>query len=359
MVQWMGRLPGVAWLRRRAHAEGRENAEAVLEALPAWLHELGMPERVPPRVRVALRRWHWADVYTSTLRFFWIFAGFLWVLEVARLTVHQIQGWRDILVLPDPMDVDILWKDISKDTLWDTCWDLLMAISAVVYVWGILALITLPAWMSWMSLRGLPAGPFVRARTRRRYALVECAVEAIFHCAAAHGAGGEYRMTALRRAAIALEQVHRELGRAHRSWATSPWRSHRRHLLKTHTGRVVAALQKTEALIDEDSQQALKDLGAMLLKIAARYTDGQVGKLLDPAELDGLEPVANREPVRLAVAAIAVAAAGAGIAFLDLPGGAETYLVGGIGAGIVALLYGRRAHRGLDVLDAVRGVQRP
>lgn len=55
------------------------------------------------------------------------------------------------------------------------------------------------------------------------------------------------------------------------------------------------------------------------------------------------------------VAALLIAGAAVGITFVDLPAGADTYVMGACGIFVLTLLYGRRVQQFLDLLSTLRG----
>ncbi|MEU4504118.1 hypothetical protein [Streptomyces sp. NPDC024089] len=282
-----------------------------------------------------------------------------WSLVVARAAVKGYQNWSGFQSKP--------WKDFWTD--FTGMRPLVFGGAAFIVGFQVIAaalfvtlIVAFPALAGWRVFRGsssvLPIR-YTRSEEVSRYLLVSRIQEAIAACSDAYAAGGERKVHALLHVSKTVQKVAHEVTVGRRAWGTASTRSHRQRALKEHAGLVVAALYKAESRIDRDPDDALKDLARMMLTIADRYTAGKVGVLLDEEQLAGLVPVADREPWRIAGTALVVAGVGAGIALLDLPGAAETYLVGGAGAATVALLYGRRAHRGLEVLDAVRGIQRP
>jgi hypothetical protein len=133
----------------------------------------------------------------------------------------------------------------------------------------------------------------------------------------------------------------------------------RRGELKQHTALVAAALERAAREFDKDPDRAARELCAMTALILDRYLDCRFGALLDEDQLTGLEPVRNRETLRLILAATLTAAAAVGIGFLNPPAAAVPLLIGVAGLLFFSLAYGHRTGRSLDYLDALRGVQRP
>ncbi|MEU2272013.1 hypothetical protein ABZ568_37400 [Streptomyces olindensis] len=136
-----------------------------------------------------------------------------------------------------------------------------------------------------------------------------------------------------------------------------PARSHRRHELKAHARLVVSQLRNAESRIDSEGDAALTPLATLLMKIGSRFIEGRIGALLDEEDFEAeLTPVRDWEPLRLAAAAVLIAGCAVGVSLLSLPEGVATYVIGGCGVAIIALLYGRRVHNLLGLLDTIRGV---
>jgi hypothetical protein len=138
-------------------------------------------------------------------------------------------------------------------------------------------------------------------------------------------------------------------------------RSNRRGKLREHHLKVIAALQEKEAAIDVDVRAALPDLAETLVRIVDAYSDGKIGQLLPASEIDhvALAEVAKGEHFKMLAIAILLGGCGILVAFLDLPDTATTSLIGAIGITTASMVYGRKARQAMDVLDSVRGIQRP
>ncbi|WP_274564781.1 hypothetical protein [Streptomyces spiramyceticus] len=106
--------------------------------------------------------------------------------------------------------------------------------------------------------------------------------QAISACAAAYAAGGEQQGPALRRASRRLGAVTQGLRAAHRHRSSVPRLSHRRKALRAHERQVVAVLRNAEARLDSEPQQALRELGELLLTIADRYCQAGSGHSWTP-----------------------------------------------------------------------------
>ncbi|MFH9003710.1 hypothetical protein ACH4E5_10780 [Streptomyces afghaniensis] len=198
-----------------------------------------------------------------------------------------------------------------------------------------------------------------KTRVRNRYLLVDRARKVVRACARAkRHPDGKRAATAKRSVGVALNALAREVAVAYRREGAVAFRwSHRRQALKGHAGKVVAALREAEMELDTDLRKAVSEISDLALTVAERYSQGMVGALLDEERLAGLEPVTDREPYRIAGIALLVGASGAAIAFLDLPATAETYLIGGVGLALATLLYRGGSTRAMEIVEVVRGGQ--
>ncbi|MFJ8799996.1 hypothetical protein [Streptomyces sp. NPDC102487] len=116
-------------------------------------------------------------------------------------------------------------------------------------------------------------------------------------------------------------------------------RRHQRVNLKNHAGRVVAALRAQSERVDADPENALRDLGCMLVRIGDRLAEGRVGALLDEAELEGLDPVRDHDVLTTIAAATGVALAAIFVAAFRLPAELATPLTTALGITILVTLY--------------------
>ena len=114
-------------------------------------------------------------------------------------------------------------------------------------------------------------------------------------------------------------------------------------------------------MIDKDCRLALPALAETLLRIANSYSSGKIGELLPAAEVESLTPARSRdlEPFKMMLTALMLSGSALLVTLLDLPDAAITSLIGAMGIIAVSLVYGANARRGLEVLDSVRGIQRP
>ncbi|MFJ9869647.1 hypothetical protein [Streptomyces sp. NPDC101165] len=135
--------------------------------------------------------------------------------------------------------------------------------------------------------------------------------------------------------------------------ATSTPLRHQRVELKNHAGRVIAALRAAAARVDADPEAGLRELGLMLVRIGDRLAEGRVGALLDEGELEGYEPVRDREVLRTVAAALLIAAAAVGVALLHLPAEVAGPLTTVTGIIVLVTLY--KKARGAETVALLLG----
>ncbi|MFC9113374.1 hypothetical protein ACFTWN_08545 [Streptomyces sp. NPDC057092] len=202
-----------------------------------------------------------------------------------------------------------------------------------------------------------------RSYTRRRiltqYQLVGSLLVGVIYAARVQHLPRDRKAHGVRDLSNHLKSVYRDLGRLVISHGSVPIRSHRKSVLKEHHARVVAAIQKVEAKVDVDVVGGSRELAEILLHVANRYADGKVGELLPAEVLDDVHPVRNWEPVKMIATAVLLGGLTVAAVLMKIPEAALTPVVGVAGILAVSLVYGRNARSGLDILDSVRGIQRP
>ncbi|MFF4081071.1 hypothetical protein ACFYZN_16945 [Streptomyces sp. NPDC001777] len=128
-----------------------------------------------------------------------------------------------------------------------------------------------------------------------------------------------------------------------------------------HAERVVGALRAMESRrkSDADTGRVLEETRAMLLKISCRYEEGLTLRLLDPEDLEGVEPAVRREWLRRILVVVAVAGLIAATKFGELSGEVLASLVVPVVL-ITGTLAGRGRIDSIELIDAMRGrSQRP
>lgn len=136
-------------------------------------------------------------------------------------------------------------------------------------------------------------------------------------------------------------------------------RRSRRRELKDHAAKVAGVLRAMEARQDRDADTAkvFHDTAVMVLKVAQRYAEGRTLALLDPADLEGVEPVVSREWLRLVALSAIVTSVTAGALLAGLPDAALVPLTGAVSLIAWAALYGGRMVTA-DLVDVMRGQSR-
>jgi len=306
------------------------------------------------RLRVAIRaRHHAAPPVLVTIEIFTAFVAVLWVDAISTTWVKG-ELWSPLAPFAqEPVDGWVALRSGHFDSVSETLGTSILVPCVGMAIFLLLWVVPLVLAFATSAGRGWSLSKSTRLATRFR--CISATANAISVCARVRRARWHKQPKELRRLARALSRVEDEVMRLHRTSGRLPVRSHRRQLLKTHAGLVVAALRRAEARIDSDGVAALAPLASLLATVAERVADGRIGALLDEQHLSGdLTPARDLEPVRLAAAAVLVAACAVGVALLPLPGDADAYVIGGCGIVILAVLYGRRVHQFLDVLGVIK-----
>ncbi|MFD7292323.1 hypothetical protein ACFV9W_03460 [Streptomyces sp. NPDC059897] len=262
------------------------------------------------------------------------------------------------------------WQDTklrdSFTELVTALWDAPPLAFAVLFPW----LITFPAMMAALSLM-LIVGPAwlgialalgridhrpVRGAARlARSEPVRRLFEGVERCGALRACGHASAGRTMRRLSKEQRGIESVVLGLHRVDGRTSWRGPRRRALKRHAQLVAAALRRAEELIDVDRQAGATELARLYVKIAERYTQARLGALLDEEELEDLQPVRDWEPVRLAAAAVLIAAAALAVTLAGLPDAAVVYVIGACAVLVLVILYGRRVHSAVRILELLRG----
>lgn len=339
-------------MRRRSRASKRKTAERAISHLEADLRALGLPQASRP-IRVGLRARH--DGH-GTRPWLFFLSGLVLVNWIGAIADNVVNGTIPNTYLKIAANSTHRWRGWNGDSGNFTTAVLrptgIAVFGMTLYLTFLLAPIILPL----AAARG-DAWSLSRAtRMWRRFEPVHLIARSISACVRVRSASWRRRPRELRRLARTLSVMETEIMRVHRSSGHLPMRSHRRHELRRHAGLVVAALRRAEARIDEEGTAAIPGLASLLMTVADRIAVGRIGALLDPHDLPSdLTPVRDWEPFRLAVAAVLITASGVGVGLLNLPDGADAYVVGGSGIVVLTLLYGRRAQQLLDLVSTIRG----
>ncbi|WP_435613915.1 hypothetical protein [Streptomyces tendae] len=341
-------------MRGKLRALSRKAGDEAIAKLNGDLEMLGLPP-ASRRLRVAVRARHYASptvlaaielpalllavLWSDAIATTWAKGG-LWS-PMAPFAQVPIDGWEAL-------------RTGHFDTFSETLGIAILAPCVAAAIFLLFWVMPLVLAIATFTGRGWSLSKSTRMATRFR--AVSAATNAISVCARAKRVGWRKHPRELRRLTRALSRVEDELMRLHRTSGHLTLRSHRRQQLKRHAGLVVAALRRAESRVDSDGKAALTPLAALITTVADRIADGRIGELLDEQHLPAdLAPARDLEQLRLATAAVLVAACAVGIAFLPLPDGTDAYVIGGCGIVILTVLYGRRVHQFLDVLDVLRG----
>lgn len=129
-----------------------------------------------------------------------------------------------------------------------------------------------------------------------------------------------------------------------------------------HANAVRGVIDKARAEIHKNPEDGLKLLAELLLKVSERNLMHRFFALLDDDQLHGVEPVEGRRRDRFRTPIVAFAAVLAGILsyYIGVPIEFTPYIIGVSGIVVSKFVYSEKRERnGLDILDSVRGVQRP
>ncbi|SHN37947.1 hypothetical protein SAMN05216499_1584 [Actinacidiphila paucisporea] len=357
----VGAMRAIVWRRRDvARMNRRLKADGALSSIDGSLARLGTNQRVSSAFRVAYRRWLWAEPKVRALKvLYWVF-----FVSTLRRTLFT-----------DPEEYFKPHADPSLVGFYRDSWKQFHGLPtglAGIYIGLLFPFAILISLIGVAQIAAPVAGPFaplgyayvLRKNPRaavsalamhQRYRPLAIFAASIESCARAATASTERRPARLLAMSTRLDEVARAVRRAHRTRGAVPFRSHRRRILKRHAGLVVAALRAAEGKIDSAPESALPNLAELVLRISENYIGGRIGQLLDDADLQGLEPVADREPLRIIAAACICGGTAVGISFTALPDEAKTYLIGVGGVIGLTIIYGRNARRAFDILATLRG----
>lgn len=354
----MTRLGSVS---RASLRNAREETQQYCDTAHGHLDYLGVTARISPQTKAAWRRYNWAvfpRVPFWVTRFAIPYLLATWLVhgiatngdpEIARRNAEALDGLRRL---------DDAWNwMIHLDSLG------FAAATLGAMIIGTLLLLVIPATV--ISLSRAITDTRSRRRTFRkghivaRYQLIESILVAIRRLEKFKRATLPNRPHAMYELSLSLRGVYRELNKLNTQHGALPFRSHRRRLLSEHHGRVISALRATEAKLDSDPDNGARELAKMLLEVANQYAINKTGNLLPSVDLDTYPAARNWEPLKTVAVAAVVCAATAAAVILKVPATALTPLVGLAGVLAAALIYGGRSRSALDILDTVRGIQRP
>ncbi|MGW4393539.1 hypothetical protein [Streptomyces sp. NPDC004685] len=99
-----------------------------------------------------------------------------------------------------------------------------------------------------------------------------------------------------------------------------PRYSQRRKEVKRHTALVASALRKASLRLDAEPVAAATDLADMAIRISDAYVGHRRAQLLEESELAGLDPLRNRESLRVSAAGVITLGVAYLAAIAGLPG---------------------------------------
>ncbi|MFE6632411.1 hypothetical protein ACFVNB_34900 [Streptomyces rochei] len=185
-----------------------------------------------------------------------------------------------------------------------------------------------------------------------------CCAMVVIYCAVAQGAPYRVRKGVLRKVDLATSLLIRSLLRASADRTLLPFGSARRKEVGKHCALVAGALRDATLELDRHPVDAPKKIADLALKICHRYVDHRWGALLDASQLNGVEPIRNREPLRLGIAVAVTISVAVAAALIGVPAGVQSLVIGGVALMVFSSLLGG-GDRSLALLDSLRGIQRP
>ncbi|WP_326605011.1 hypothetical protein [Streptomyces sp. NBC_01800] len=137
--------------------------------------------------------------------------------------------------------------------------------------------------------------------------------------------------------------------------------SHKRQF-DEHLSKVRGAIRRAGLEAHKSPEEGLPSLAKLLTKVSERNLLHRHFALLDEDDLLGVEPVEDRnwDNWKVSLASIVVAAVAGAAYYAGVPKELIVYVIGAIGVVAMSVLFPKHRRRdGLEVLDSVRGIQRP
>ncbi|MER5996753.1 hypothetical protein [Streptomyces viridosporus] len=177
-------------------------------------------------------------------------------------------------------------------------------------------------------------------------------------CALVHIAPIRQRKSALRKVELVAGMLIRSLLRMSADRQTFSFGSARRKAVGRHCALVAAALRDATIELDRRPKDAATKIADLALKICHRYAERRWGALLDENQVNGLDPIRNHEPLRLAAAVLLTISVVVVTSLLGVSAAVQPLVVSGMALLTFSSLLGR-GPRALELLDSMRGIQRP
>lgn len=227
----------------------------------------------------------------------------------------------------------------------------------LVTIFAVLLIVLAAMFFEWNVSRHWRFQRSAESRNFRRGVSFSCALLIIFS-ARVHRNTPNYPGSFARAIDVAARMLIRDLRRLPNEASQFERWSPRRQSVRRHVNLVAAAIQKQLQHMDIDPSVATAKLADFAMRICDAHLDRKWGQLLEDAELAGLEPLRDREPLRLAAAGLTTLLLSAVAALAGIPASVLPILFGLIGVLTFRLIMGG-SPRSLELLDAVRGIQRP
>jgi hypothetical protein len=317
-------------------------------------HLFGATRTVSPRVREAVRE----GAYYSRLAIddFWTIFLFLTLMAMVLFDFLSKVISEFVAIpsgIPDPLEAFKVtyhfyvrsWQNPFSPSSW-----------VLVPMVTFLVLLFYSGWTR-RHFKRLVANRYARTAWEMYDVPSLCAV-LIGLCALARMVSPDQRKDALRRIDIAVTTLTRALLKIPSDGQIFPRGSARRGAVRDHVKLVAAALQKATLGLDERPGGAPREVASLAFLICNRYVDQRWGALLDERQLAGLVPIHDREPIRLAVAVTLSVGAAVGVVALGVPSTVAPWVMSGVAVLVFTGLLGR-GPKGLELLDSLRGIQRP
>lgn len=342
----------VEYLRSRRHASLQSDAEGYVHTFRAAIADLaGTSYTIPPPIVEDVRTGAYAAAFARTFR---SYALIPISVGLALLAYVDASSWYYQSQRHGASLYETAWH--RRFDAWDYVTTGMSFPVPYGLIAGSLIVVILNPFLGFSPVGRLKSPVEIQ---RRGHNLVPYLCALLIICCAGVKQRLPLREKApLRYVEIAVSMLVRELLKAPKDKILFRRRSPRSKAIQHHVGLVAAALRKASVQVDVDPERAVTELGDMAMRICNGYVQRSWGNLLEESELAGLEPLRDREQLRLAVAGALTFATVLAGGFLGLPGMALTVLVGLVGTLSFRGLLGRTP-RAMEMLDSLRGIQRP
>lgn len=313
----------LAWIQSRLAQQRRAAAGSEITELAESVDLLWPGRRVPLRVRLALRVNDRTARASSAVSFICgAVIGIWWPMPIVLLLDDRSGSFRETMsrldgkvasAIADSADSGDMVSQLVRigiGFLLLAGYYTLAAIGPVVFAHRI-------GW----GYQGIKFPGRRSVLLSRRSAMVCACASAVVALARPLGKAGERRVVQLHEAVGKLARVRQLLPSLPRFEAgPRSGRRRRRRIVRQHVRKVAVVLERLEDRAGEASDQDLREIGEILLKISTRLANRQYRNLLDAEDLQDVV-VAEREPLRLALGALlALLLSGTSVGLLRLFG---------------------------------------